>query len=152
MNKYGKQQSTVSEHTKFKVLCPELESNFIIDMGVVSSNPGEDFIKLQQEVEKVVQISTPLKTNELLSIERLNVKAQDVEDEINEIRELMRAYGASITAPVQEIEEITDEELEKLRLEEEKLQQEQERLEKDEEDLSAQLLRVSFYLIFRMRC
>lgn len=108
--------SSSFQETKFKVRCPESEKEFVIDMGPYSQNPTSDFAELQMEVGKVLQLSVPLQGNQLYSPEKLSLKAKDVEDEINDIRELRRAYGI-LSSPTKDSEEfeITEEELEKLR-------------------------------------
>jgi hypothetical protein len=63
---------------------------------------------------------------------------KDVDDEIVEIQELMRAYGGNLSKSEVDGElesEVTQEEIDNLRKEEEKLQKEQARLMEDEQDL-----------------
>lgn len=65
-----------------------------------------------------------------------------MEDEIYEIKELLRLYGSQMTSATDEDEDVTEEELRKLEEEQKGLLEEQERLLKDEQDLSTQLLTV----------
>jgi hypothetical protein len=65
-------------------------------------------------------LNTPLKPNELISIDRLLIKIKDAEDEISEIKALIRLYDASssTTNAVKNTEDVSEEQINKL-LEEE---------------------------------
>ena len=124
------------------MVCAESEENFIMELYSAGQAAQDEIVKLQQHIEQVLQLNTPLKPNELISIDRLLIKIKDAEDEISEIKALIRLYDASssTTNAVKNTEDVSEEQINKLLEEEAQLLKEQEKLLDEEKELQNKLL------------